>query len=254
MDQRYWERVGVRYEQEIFDSSRSDANGVVRRRLDELADPRAVAWDFGCGVGHYLPLLSQRFRSVHAVDAAESLLAQARARHGRLHNVTIQRGDLAAAGRLPGPKARVALCANVLISADESLRRGILRGLARKMARGGVLLLIVPSLESALFSNQRLVEWNRRLGIEESEALASGIPATARGARELLQGIVRIENVPTKFYLREEASLLLESHGFRLLAADKVEYEWDTEFEKPPRWMGKPRPWDWLFTARFRGR
>ena len=103
-----------------------------------------------------------------------------------------------------------------------------------------------------MFSNQRLVEWNTRLGWDADEALASGIPPTRTGARELLQGLVRIERVPTKHFLREEGCVLLESEGFRIVSVDKVEYSWETEFEKPPRWMKKPGPWDWLFVVRRR--
>ncbi len=251
MDARYWERVGCRYEDEIFASSLADANGVIRRRLDELADPRAVAIDFGCGVGHYLPLLAHRFRAVHGVDFAESLLEQARSRCEGLANVSLQRADLASGrARIAAPQARVAVCTNVLISHDPKLRRGILQTIHRHLARGGRLLLLVPSLESVLLANARLVEWNRRLGFDEDEALASGIPPTARSARELLQGLVRLEGVPTRHYLREEVVAVLDDAGFTVTSCDKIEYGWETEFDKPPHWMKPPGPWDWLLVAR----
>ncbi len=115
----YWERIGDRYEKEIFASSLADTSGVIRRRLDELANPRAVAADFGCGVGHYLPLLSKRFRVVHGIDFAEALLDQARERTRALDNVTIHRANLTSGrAKLPLAKVRVAVCANVLISED----------------------------------------------------------------------------------------------------------------------------------------
>jgi SAM-dependent methyltransferase len=253
MDRGYWERVGADYERAIFDSSSQDTHGVVRERLDEYADPSAVACDFGCGVGHYLPHLARRFGVVYGVDFAESLLVQARARSEALDNVTVLQANLASArAKLSMRKARVAVCANVLISADAAKRRGILRTVARHVSRGGHALFVVPSLESALYSNQQLVEWNRRSGFDAEEALASGIPPTGRGARELLRGLVRIENVPTKHYLREEACAWLEAEGFRVASVDKVEYAWATEFESPPRWMRAPGPWDWLLVGRRR--
>lgn len=252
MDAHYWEAIGDRYEQEIFDSALADARRIIRRRLDELSAPRGVACDFGCGVGHYLPLLAPRFRSVYGVDFAESLLVHARRRGARFDNVTVLRGDLARSrGRLAIPDAKVGVCANVLISGDARVRRSILRTVRRHLARSGHLLLLLPSLESALFANQRLVEWNRRLGCSHEEALGSGIAPTARGARELLEGAVRIENVPTKHFLEEEAIVLLESEGFSVKTIDKVEYSWHTEFDDPPRWMGRPGPWDWLVLAQI---
>lgn len=247
MDSSYWERVGDRYERDIFASSLADRNRVLRRRLDELADPRAAAADFGCGVGHYLPLLARRFRVVHGVDFADSLLEQARERARRYQNVSLHWANLASGrARIPMPKVKLGVCANVLISEDPAMRRGILRTIHRHVAPGGRLLLLVPSLESALFANQRLVEWNRRLGWSEAESIASGI----RPGPELMRGLVRLQRVPTKHYLREEGVVLLAEAGFEALGCEKVEYGWDTEFEDPPRWMQEPGPWDWLFVAR----
>ena len=254
MDASYWERVGDAYAGDIFDSSREDRRRVMRRRLDEYADPGAVACDFGCGIGHYLPLLARRFGTVYGVDHAESLLEQARSLCARLDNVAVLRRDLASTRmRLPR-KVRLGLCANVLISDDSAMRRRILGTIARNVVRGGHALILVPSLESALFANQRLVEWNSRRGFDSEEALASGIPPTRRGAREVLRGLVRIDNVPTKHFLREEAEVLLEAAGLRVITVDKIEYGWETEFEKPPSWMRDPRPWDWLFVTRCEGR
>ena len=251
MDASYWEEVGRSYEETIFDSASKDRFGVIRARLDQYADRDSVATDFGCGVGHYLPLLARRFRRVHGVDGAESLLERARERCGELDNVTVQRANLAAARtRLEVRKARFALCANVLISEDGALRRGILRCVHRHLVRGGFGLFLVPSLESVLFANQRLVEWNRRRGYSLDDALDSGIPPTRRSARDLLLSLVRIEGVPTKHYLREEATVFLESEGFRVASVDKVEYDWNTEFDDPPSWMGRPGPWDWLLAAK----
>ncbi|MAG16654.1 MAG: methyltransferase type 11, partial [Phycisphaerae bacterium] len=34
------------------------------------------------------------------------------------------------------------------------------------------------------------------------------------------------------------------------VSIDKIEYDWTTEFHNPPRWLGTPLPWDWLFVAR----
>jgi len=247
VDAKYWQRIGTRYEDEIFASSLADRRGIIRRRLDELAKPRAVAADFGCGVGHYLPLLSKRFRVVHGIDFAERLLEQARERTSTLENVEIHRANLANGhATLPFVTAKVGICANVLISEDPANRRGILRTIRRHVARGGRLLLLVPSLESVLFSNQRLIEWNRRLGFSEADALASG----SMPARDTARGLVRLDGVLTKHYLREEAITLLESSDFVVTSCDKVEYSWDTEFENPPRWMKRPGPWDWLFVAK----
>ncbi len=251
VDGAYWEEVGESYEKVIFDSFSKDRYGVIRDCLDQYADSTAVATDFGCGVGHYLPHLARRFRRVHGTDGTQSLLLRARERCRKFDNVTLQRENLSSGrARLEVRKSRFAVCANVLISENVALRRRILGCVHRHLTRGCFALFLVPSLESALFANQRLVEWNRRLGCNANDALASGIPPTRHSAKELLQSLVRIEGIPTKHYLREEAIVFLESGGFRVTSIDKVEYSWDTEFDDPPRWMGRPGPWDWLVVAR----
>lgn len=248
MDLDYWQRVGNQYEDEIFASSLADTTGVIRRRLDELANRRATAVDFGCGVGHYLPLLARRFRRVHGFDFADSLLDQARERTRGLSNVEVERANLASARtRLPVSNVKVGVCANVLISQDAAIRRGVLRTIAQTLASNGRLLLLVPSLESVLYSSQMLVEWNRKLGHSEEDSLASGVLPP----RDVLRGLIKLDKVPTKHYLREELEALLNAAGFTISSCDKVEYGWETEFESPPRWMKKPGPWDWLVVARL---
>ena len=69
-------------------------------------------------------------------------------------------------------------------------------------------------------------------------------------SRDLMRGLVRLERVATKHYLREEATVCLAEARFALSSCDEVEYGWDTEFEGPPAWMKKPGPWDWLFVAK----
>ncbi|MCH2169809.1 class I SAM-dependent methyltransferase [Myxococcota bacterium] len=249
LDESYWEEVGERYGQEIFDSAANDLNGVIEARIDRYADPSATACDFGCGVGHYLQLLSPRFGRVVGLDHAESLVEQARRRCEKLNNVKVLRADLTRA-KLPVGRSEFGVCANVLISEHPRLRSAILRSVRRGLRPGGIVVILVPSLESALFANQHLVEWNRRRGFSQQEALEAGLPPTRRTARELLEGLVRIEGVATKHYLREEAVFGFVRAGFEMVAVEKVEYAWSTEFDRPPSWMNEPLPWDWLITLR----
>ena len=64
------------------------------------------------------------------------------------------------------------------------------------------------------------------------------------------QGNADIDNVPTKHYLREELTLLLLQEEFVAEDFQKIEYNWDTEFLKPPKWLKNPRPWDWMCIAK----
>lgn len=251
MDAAYWNAVAGDYDDEVFNSVAADRSGVLRRRLDELRAPNRVACDFGCGVGHYLPLLAERFKRVVAVDFAADLLAVARARHGALANVEFVQADLAR-GRRALPRAHVGFCTNVLIHPEPRVRRAILRRIHRQLYRGGRLLALVPSTESVLYAGQRYAEWNRSLGHSEREALRMSMGATARSAADLLRGVLLAGGERTKCYLREEADLLFAEADFSVVSTDKLEFGWDEEFDGPPRWMGRPLPWDWLFVAEKR--
>jgi len=64
------------------------------------------------------------------------------------------------------------------------------------------------------------------------------------------QGNADIDSVPHKHYLKEELQLLLSREGFKIEDFQKIEYDWDTEFIKPPKWLKEPKPWDWMVVAR----
>jgi hypothetical protein len=66
----------------------------------------------------------------------------------------------------------------------------------------------------------------------------------------LLMGNTRIDGVLHKHYLKEELQLLLPKEGFIAEEFNKIEYDWTTEFLKPPKWLKEPGPWDWMVLAR----
>lgn len=247
MDVRYWNRRSRDYDQEVLSSFHADRRGVITRRLRQLAGPERVVTDFGCGVGKYVPTLSRRFRHVYAIDFAQKLLDAASERCHHLSNVRFLQGDLART-RFAIRKAHVGICQNVLISPERGQPQAILRNIRRHLVKDGELLLLVPSTESALYCNQRLVEWNRREGAR-GKAVTRDVEMPDN-ALTLLDGVIEREGVPTRHYLREEAAGTLSEAGFHAEHIEKVEYDWDSEFQSPPAWLSDPYPWDWLIRAR----
>lgn len=79
-------------------------------------------------------------------------------------------------------------------------------------------------------------------------ALSAGLPKPKTRPR-FEHGLVPIENVLTKHYLREEIKAILGESGFRVRQLTKIQHGWDTEVTDPPRWMKEPHPWDWLLLA-----
>jgi hypothetical protein len=134
----------------------------------------------------------------------------------------------------------------VLIVPDYGIRRAIMRNFCRALPKGGVLVLVVPSLESALYTNARQFEWNIKDGMSVKNAMKEGLAAAHKKSGSIGDGLINIEGVTHKHYLREELELFVKESGFKSAEISKVEYGWGTEFEDPPRWMKEPYPWDWL--------
>lgn len=251
MDVAYWDQLSATYSEEVLSSFHADRSGAIRRCLDDLGGPRKTVLDLGCGVGKYLQALSKRFGRVVGVDHSEELLKLARRDHAHRKNVELRCVDAADGRPVHGVRAQVVVCANVLIMADTQRRDAIIQAARKSMARSGRLVLVVPSLESALLAHRRLAEWYEREGADdpETEAEEDSIGPSKRACRELLRGLVRIDGVPTKHHLAEELVLTLRHHGLKVRQLERVHYPWDTEFGETPGWMRDPYPWDWLAVA-----
>jgi len=249
MDERYWDQLAPAYRAQVHDSLSTDRSGIIERWLDEFASSRKTAVDFGCGVGRYLPALSKRFKLIHALDHSARLLDQARAANGNLINLIYRKADLTRPLR-DWKRPHFGICMNVLIAPDHDLRSAMIRTMHQALAPGGHLLVVVPALESALYTDVRLVEWSMRDGMTHRRALRDGLRGEPGVIGPLAAGLIDRGGVPTKHYLCEEAVLMFRDSGFDVEFVDKVEFDWSAEFSAPPRWLRDPYPWHWLLVCR----
>lgn len=249
MDRAYWDSIARSYDDKILDALRSDRKRVIRRTIEEHADKGMVAADFGCGVGKTLPLLSKNFSFVDAFDLSSRNLELARRSCRSLPNVRYYHRDLST-GDATSLRVDFAVSINVLLTPSHEVRAGILRTMCRGLRPQGRLMLVVPSLESALYSDFRLLEWNMREGFSYEEACEEGLAADAKNCGAVANGMITLDGVPTKHYVREEMEVVLREAGFEPLETQKVEYTWRTEFDEVPSWLREPYPWDWMALAR----
>jgi SAM-dependent methyltransferase len=249
MDRRYWDGMAKKYEDEIFSVLHSDAKGLITQHLRRIASKGRSVADVGCGIGHFLPVLSKSFGRVYANDVSRELLERAKNRHKRLMNVSYLHGDIRSAFRRL-PKVDCVVSVNSLISSSVGVRQRILLAISKILKPGGRLVLVVPSFESSLFVDVRFAQWKWHDGMSPARAVHSVYPKSPADDNKARQGILPIDGVATKHYLKEELRLLLSEVALKTLAVEKIEYGWDTEFEDPPRWMRQPYPWDWLVVAR----
>ena len=245
MDREYWEKIAPGYSEEIFDVLQNDLKGIISSAIKKTSSTSKTAMDAGCAVGKWLPLLSPLFKKVIATDISAKNLVIAKKLHPRLANVEYQRLDLSRNG-IKLPKTDVVVCINAILTDLLKKRKAFFHNISRCLNKNGYLILVVPSLESWLMTRIIQNQWkiDRNLFNEK----LTGKEAIKR-YKNIQQGNAEIDSVATKHYLRDELSLLLAKEGLSAHYFKKIEYNWKTEFRKPPAWLKEPRPWDWMVLA-----
>src|SRR5438876_12252825 len=92
---RQWSKVAASYEKEFIDPYLADVRNPIKKYLADHGDPaRKVVADLGCGIGPLLPLLSQHYRKVYAIDFARGMLERARKAAAKCVNVEFIQASL----------------------------------------------------------------------------------------------------------------------------------------------------------------
>jgi SAM-dependent methyltransferase len=215
----------------------------------KYADREKSAIDFGCGVGKALPMLSPLFKEILAVDVSKECIKQAKSVPHK-NNVTFRVVDLAAR-KIEIPKAYFAFCCNVAMSDNVNRNKRIIQNVLSSLETGGVALFVLPAMESVSTAALALINWCKREGTELADVPKDELrPYTISNEKHLANGIVYIEEVPTKHYLFTELYSMFNKDGFEMQEIDRLEYSWETEFDSPPVWMQSPYPWDWVVAVK----
>lgn len=244
MDVAYWNEKAEVYEDEIFNVWRRDKDGVLTSFFQNKNFRTMRVLDCGCGIGHGIPILSKYCQSVYAVDISTECLSVAQQRYHHLPNVTFAPADLSNQ-RVNLPIADLAVAVNSVITPSIHTRLKMLKTIHRHLQPAGSLVLVVPALESYYYVAYKLTEWNIRDGSTVRQRFHAN--AIHQG-----HGVVPIDGVLTKHYLKEELMTFLGLADFNVVHVDKVRYDWNTEYENPPSWMQAPYPWDWMCVAKKR--
>jgi len=248
MDQEnHWNQVGKQYEDEIFDVFKNDKQQLLPRLIRKYAGNTKHAIDFGCGIGKAFPLLAPVFKSVLATDISTTCLKQARVND--YENITYKKADLSRP-TLRFPQVDFAFCCNVIMFPEYQKNMQMIRNLHKVLKDSGAALVVVPALESVLYASLRMIQWYGKEGVESKNIPQAELAYYDSNTVNLIEGIIKINGVPTKHYSEPEIQWLFGDAGFRITALEKIEYGWKTEFDSPPKWMGAPFPWDWLIECR----
>lgn len=244
MDEKsHWNRIAPSYNHEIFDVFQSDKKKKLPRYFRKHSGLTKTAIDFGCGNGKSFPYISPLFKHIVGLDISKGLLAQAKARG--YPNIDLKQADLTKKN-LALPSADFAFCCNVIMFPVIEKNHQMIKNIHKALKKGGTALIVLPSLDSALFSSWRLIDLYRKEGVKPEDIPASEFHYFKGTKRELVQGIVHIDGVPTKHYSASEINVIFKEAGFTVTKVEKLEYDWNTELSDPPAWLLDPYPWDWL--------
>lgn len=245
MDRTYWEKIAPEYNTEIFDVLKNDSKGTIVSAIKKLASKNKSVIDIGCAIGKWLPVLSPLFKKVHAIDISKENLEIAKKIYPDLTNVEYGRIDMSD-HKTKMPLCDLGICINAILTDSLKKREIFFANLKKCIKKNGYLILVIPSLESSMLASIIRQRWDPDK--DANDVIKKN--ASGRQLKNILQGNAEIDSVPTKHYLKEELQLLLANEGFRTEDFKKIEYEWDTEFLKPPKWLKQPKPWDWMVVAR----
>lgn len=236
------------FEDNVLQIADYDLNDTLKKQVNALSSRSKTAIDLGCGIGSLLPLLTDKYKNIYAIDAAEELLNVAKSKY-TFNNVEYLCHDLS--GNIKPPVvADVTFCINVLISASREQRSAILKTVSRATNKNGISVIVVPSLESEIYQYQALLRQKEKNKIKAKNAINAINKLFSSEVASPVEGIIDIGGALTKCYLKEELTLFVQQAGFVVEDIDKVEYAWDEVMDNPPGWLQQPCPWDWLVVAR----
>jgi ubiquinone/menaquinone biosynthesis C-methylase UbiE len=248
MDEKAWDAVAEHFDEAILNVPAHDRLGLIKSTVEQFGgEGRSVA-DIGCGVGRALDLIAPHFATVYATDISSDCLAIAEKDFAEYHHIEYIHADLSKEHGLP-EQVDLVVCINTLLLDPLDKREAMLKHLCEAVKPGGHLLLVVPSLESALYVSHRLVRLNRQSGMSPRTAQRKA----RREMSPLDMGIVQVDGVPTKHHLKEELQDLLRAEGMDVLRTEKIEYPWSYVLEEPPEEMTGNQPWNWMMVAQRRG-
>jgi SAM-dependent methyltransferase len=243
-DRIVWDKNADTYEEEVFNVYQNDKKGIIAECVMNHADLEKSAVDFGCGIGNALPLLTPLFRDITAVDISRKCINRAKLIAPK--NVAFKRMDLAL-GRVDIAPTDFLLCSNVAISGNNKRNYRILANALSILNKNGTAIFVLPALESMSLSTWRLMDWYRKEGLAISDIPQSDLShLDLKYRKELEDGIVYIQDTPTKHYKLPELFSLFHDSTFQIQIVEKVEYDWATELDSPPSWIREPYPYDWM--------
>jgi SAM-dependent methyltransferase len=244
----FWSDAAQRYEQEFVDPYGAGVRNPLPDALATLAarGSQTVA-DLGCGIGPLLPMLSERFQQVVAVDFAAGMLSRARERVRAHSNIEFFQRSLTDLSTLPGP-VDVAVAVNSLVLPDPAELQQCLASVHALVKPGGSFLGIVPGMDSVHYLTMLLIDRAQATGMPLEAARKNAAMHAEHELYDFNFGEFRYRGLVQHFWQPFEIPYRLRKAGFRKVRVSKVSLSWD-QFRSIRDLSENAPPWDWFFQA-----
>jgi len=153
----YWavlthaDKKGGRWDKAQFFQTGVDEIAGIEDKLARLGTKhgRAVALDYGCGVGRLSRALATKFARVIGVDISQSMLSEARAANAAFPNIEFVAGNGRDLAGLVDDRSVDLVYSNIVLQhSPPENQRSLIREFARIVAPGGVVVFQTPSHEN----------------------------------------------------------------------------------------------------------
>ena len=161
-------------------------------------------------------MLSAHFKKVYAVDISKHYIDLAKKKNKQLPNIEYIHVDLAKASKAITTTADMVVCINTLLTPNAQSRNAAYETVIKAVAKKGYLVLVVPALESALYSEFILDQWDAK-----DKAAGKKVDKVAKEGNPF-EGTMHLDGTPTKHYLKEELHFMLQNSGFEIVETKKV--------------------------------
>ena len=244
---RHWSKAAASYEKEFIDPYLLDIRNPIKQYLRRHRDARRkVVADLGCGIGPLLPLLSQSYRKVYAVDFASAMLERARQAATGCANVEYIQTTLTEL-RLPEP-VDVAVAVNSLVMPDVRDIDRSLEQIRAALKTDGRFVGVVPAMDAVHYYTMLLVDRALSAGKPPAAAHKNAAHLADHADFDFAFGRCAFDGLEQHFWQPFEVRYRFRRAGLRLRRLRKLHLSWK-QFAGAADLKRHKVPWDWLFLA-----
>ncbi len=251
MDRKDWDLVAKDYFNELSSPFEHDVINPLPDEIGRIKDSkRMTAGDIGCGIGNLIPLLSERFEKVIALDFSKGMVDAAKKRCEGKRNIELMQRSMTDLSELKG-KLDVAFAINSIIMPSTRDVDASIKEIHSTIKEGGRLIAVFPSLESVLYESMLVHETQLARFEDEEKAAINTRRIVGKQYYDFYTGMIDVEGKQKHFY-EFEIRHRLEKAGFRNIRIKKVLYPWEKveSTPLPESVKGKEvKLWDWFVTA-----